>query len=124
MPTPKKKAPRPEVPVIRDATFHRAVADKAIVIDLGRDVELALLQGSPTVKKMIDLDEENEQAQLEGGFTEVVRLRLAAPVAFNIAVNILDTLVRAGKVKSAGLLDLVSRMVADETAEESETDRD
>jgi len=48
---------------------------------------------------MIDWDEETEQAQLGGSLTEVSRIRVSGPVALSIAVNVIDTLINAGRVK-------------------------
>lgn len=122
MPTAKKPA-RPQAIVVRDETFHRTVADKVVAIDLGRDVELAFLQGSPTVKKLIDWDEDNEQVQLEGGLREVARVRVSGPVALNIAINLIDTLVSAGKVKTAAMMETINQIAARQIEEESKTEQ-
>lgn len=116
MPQSKKQS-RPQVAVVRDPTFHRAVADKVIVIDLGRDVEFAFLQAGPLVEKMIDWDETSEQAQLKPSMTEVARIRVPGPVSLAVAVNILETLFSAGRVKIPAFLEMVSKMAAQHGAE-------
>ena len=117
---PSKKQSRPEVAVTRDVTFHRAVADKVLAFDLGRDIELSFLQGGPIIKKMIDWDEDSEQAQLGGSLTEVARIRVSGPVALSIAVNLIDTLVGADKIKIPAFRETLSQIFEAHSARESE----
>jgi hypothetical protein len=117
-----KKQSRPQVTIVRDPTFHRAVADKVIVIDLGRDVEFAFLQSGPVIKKMIDWDEESERAELAGGLTEVARIRMGGPTALTVAVNIIETLFRSGKVKIPAFMGAISKMAAEHGFNEGQTD--
>lgn len=121
MPPPKKPS-RPHANVVRDSTFCRAVADKVVAIDLGKDVELAFLQGGPTVKRLIDFDEDTEQVQLEGGLSEVARIRVSGPVALSIAVNIIETLMSAGKVRTPALMETLSKIMGQRLTIESESE--
>jgi len=117
-----KKQSRPQVNVVRDSTFQRAVADKVIAIDLGRDFEFAFLQAAPIVKKMIDWDDDSEQAQMEPGLTEVARIRVAGPVALSLAVNVIETLFSAGKVRIPAFLEMISKMAEQHGSESGTTD--
>jgi len=105
-----KKSTRPQAIVVCDPTFRRAVADKVVALDLGKDVELAFLQAAPTIKRLIDVDDESEQVHVEGGLSEVARIRVAGPVALAIAVNIIETLVGAGKVKLPAFKQTLDRI--------------
>ena len=116
---PSKKQSRPEAVVTRDHTFQRTVADKVLAFDLGRDIEIAFLQGGPLLKKIVDLDETTEQAQLTGSLTETVRVRLAAPVALNLSITVLTTLVEAGKVKVPALREALLQILSEENTNEA-----
>lgn len=111
--SPSKKQSRPEAIATRDATFHRAVADKVLSFDLGRDVEIAFLQGGPVIQKIIDVDENSEQVQLTGSLTEVVRVRLSTPTALSLAVSLMTTLVESGRVKVPALREAILKILSD-----------
>ena len=117
---PSKKQTRPEAVVTRDPAFQRAVADKILVFDLGRDVEVSFLQGGPLVQKLVDVDETTEQIQLTGSVTEMVRVRLSPSVALNMAINVISTLADAEKIKKAPLRDAILQMLTDDDGGEDE----
>jgi hypothetical protein len=117
---PSKKRSRPEAIVTRDSSFQRAVADKVVAFDLGRDVEVSFLQGGPIIQKLVDLDEKNEQLQLTGSLTELVRVRLSPSVALNMAINVISTLTDAGKIKKGPLRDAILQMLTDDDTTENE----
>lgn len=109
---------RPRAIVTRDPTFQRAVADKVVAIDLGKDVELAFLQGGPVIKGLVDFDEETEHVELEGGLSEVSRIRVPGPIALALAVNIIETLTSAGKIKVPALKQALSHILESRQQEE------
>jgi hypothetical protein len=117
-----KKQSRAQIAVARDPTFHRAVADKVLAIDLGRDVELAFLQAGPVVKRMIDWDENSERAQIEPSLTEVARIRVPGPVALGAAVTILEALFSAGKIRIPAFMETMSTMAAQHSGESKTSD--
>ena len=83
---------------------------------------MAFLQGGPTVKRLIDFDEDTEQVQLEGGLSEVARIRVSGPVALSIAVNIIETLMSAGKVRTPALMETLSKIMGQRLTIESESE--
>ena len=75
--------------IVRDNTFVRAVADKALVLDLGRDLEIACLQAGPALTTWSDTGEGIELG-LNPALTEVVRLRMPLSNAFDLALHIIQ----------------------------------
>jgi len=96
--------------VIRDSTFHRSVADKAVAFDLGRDFELSFLQVGPAVLQRItrlddEGEEESEKFELEPQLTEVSRVRLARPSAFTLAMFIINKMAENDELDVEALID-------------------
>jgi hypothetical protein len=98
---------------VKDPTFHRAVADKAVAIDLGRDLELAFLQGGPNIVGVVDIDDAHEQIKLEGLFSEVARIRVSVPTGLALVMNLLEQLVRADKVKADAMAEAIRSWAED-----------
>jgi hypothetical protein len=95
------------------------VADKVLSFDLGRDVELAFLQGGPIIKKVVDLDDNTEQAELTGSLTETVRVRLATHVALGMIFNLINTLVEGGRIKVPALREALLQVASEKNASEA-----
>jgi hypothetical protein len=119
----KTKTP-PELKVVKDPTFHRAVADKILAIDLGRDFELAFLQGGPSVTAIVDVDETQERADLDGVLTEVARIRAAPPVIMAMVVNVLEPMVRSGKIKTDAFINAIRSWEEEARANEEQAHAD
>lgn len=98
------------ISVLRDSSFFRAVADKAIVFDLGRDIELAFLQLGPMVlrhRRQIDEDSGQEGFDLENTVSEVCRIRTSPQCASTLAMLILNELAQANKLSKEKLLSAI-----------------
>ena len=92
--------------IVRDSTFSRAVADKAIVLDLGRDVEIACLEAVP---ELVNIRNKAQVEELETRpvLTEVVRLRLPWSSALSLAIELLGTGISKDMIMVDGLLDAI-----------------
>jgi hypothetical protein len=103
------------IPVMRDNTFARAVADEATVLYLGRDVEYSFLQiGHTVIEKTIkDLNDEDveEGFNLRPVLTETARIRMHQQSALFFALNIIDTLADAGRLNVDGLERSINRLL-------------
>jgi len=110
--------------VVRDPTFHRSVADTGLVLDLGRDLEIAFIQFGAEVQHHIsvgDEDDEQEGFEMAPGMTEVSRVRISRPSALTMAMMIIEALVEDGRLKEEGFLKSVKAMFdrhREEVAEE------
>jgi hypothetical protein len=114
--TPTKSKAKKAVDIVRDATFVRAIADRAIVLNLGRDVELAYLQIGPTITSMEDHGD-REQLNMNPSVTESVRLRMHWSTAIDSAMLILNEASEAGKLNNAELLKYVQENFQNEKSE-------
>lgn len=95
------------VSVVRDVTFSRAVVDKTIVFELGRDIEIGCLQVGPEIENIIDHDD-REELVLNPVLTEIVRLRLGWPEALNLAMQVISSGISSDRVNREKLLEAIS----------------
>lgn len=102
---PADETDKASIPVVRDNTFTRASADRLISFNLGRDVELAYIQYGPAIKECIDRDH-SEEFVMKNVMTEVCRIRMSFPSAFEAAMSFIkeslsDERVKADAVRQA-----------------------
>lgn len=117
----RKNSPRPApTKVVRDGTFCRAVVDQVVVIDLGRDMELACIQFGPELVSITDHGE-HEKIDLSPVLTEVARLRLPLASSVALAMHILEKGIRADKIRGDNVVESISGWVA-EMKDSDETD--
>jgi hypothetical protein len=105
------------MPIMQDSTFVRIVADRALPIDLGLDIELAFLQFSQSLKS-ITQKEDHEAWEMVANITEVVRVRLTRSSALDLAMQIIKDGILSDSVKGVG----VARAVVKWTEEAKSTD--
>jgi hypothetical protein len=115
-----------KLPIERDSTFSRAVADRVYVVDLGRDFELSCLQIGPALLAVepedLRPDQDKIAVDLRPMLTEVCRLRLSHPTAVALAMQILSTGISGGYVnREAIVASLQSEEIAG-TEENGEVD--
>lgn len=109
-PVRKKPTKAPDVSqVTRDSTFSRAVADRAVILDLGRDVELAFLQTGPAIVEILDHGD-SEEVSLDPKLTEVTRMRMPWYGAVDTAMHILRTGISKGSVNVDAVVEALQRM--------------
>ena len=101
------------VKVVRDETFMRAVADHAVVYDLGRDIELAFLQVGARPLLRADLGDAYEFTS-EATIAEVARIRVSPPGATRLAMSILREQVAKDRVHVDKIIESLKEW--DETA--------
>lgn len=109
-PARKKSSKAPDVSqVTRDSTFSRVVADRAVILDLGRDVELAFLQMGPSIVEILDHGD-SEEVNLDPKLTEVTRMRMPWYGAVDTAMHILRTGISKGSVNVEAVVEAIQRM--------------
>lgn len=121
--TASKRDLEHEIPIVRDATFTRVTADQALVVNLGREYELAFLQNSPQIKTMtIVLQDEGGMSGFERDsvMTEVVRVCISSDGAAQMAMHILQSLIRANQVINEMVLKSVQEMIEEAKSEMNE----
>ena len=92
--------------IVRDVTFSRAVADKTLVVDLGRDMEIACLQAGAALVNVSNTAQ-GEEFDAVPVLTEVVRLRLPWNSAVILAMNILQSAIARDMVNIDGFIEAV-----------------
>ncbi|HEX8127222.1 MAG TPA: hypothetical protein VF548_16725 [Allosphingosinicella sp.] len=118
--TPTDKALR----IVRPATFVRLLADDAVVVDLGRDIEIACITvGSPLTRQVTipseDSDIVRSQIETSDELSEVGRVRMPPFVALNAAMNILDNLIGSDQVDIEALKQAIDGIIAKHANSES-----
>jgi hypothetical protein len=93
--------------IVRDNTFSRAVVDKTLVMDLGRDLEIACFQVGPELVRL-SRNTKVEEFEAETVLTEVARLRLPLASALGMAMSILQTGIEKDMVNVAGLIETIN----------------
>lgn len=92
-----------DVPIMRDNTFARATADNAVVLDLGRDVEIAFMAVSPTpVTNRLTISPGGEErelsaVQIQNSMYEVCRVRMNPDAIELLATQLLVRLIESGE---------------------------
>jgi hypothetical protein len=104
--------------VVRDSTFARGIADRGLVLDLGRDMEIAFLQTGPNLSSITDHGD-TEGVALNPVFTETVRMRMPWPSAVDLAINIIREGILRGSVNTGGILDAIKSFEEEQRSEES-----
>jgi hypothetical protein len=93
-------------PIVRDNTFSRAVVDKTLVMDLGRDMEIACFQVGPELAH-VNNTAKGEEFDAPTVLTEVVRLRLPWNSAVNLAMNILQPAIAKDMIEIDGFIKAI-----------------
>ncbi len=91
-----------DVPIMRDNTFARATADNAVVIALGRDVEIAFMAISPTlVANRLTIAADGQETdlssvQIQNSMYEVCRVRMNSDALQLLTTQLLVRLMEDG----------------------------
>lgn len=113
-----KTTPEPESddtkPVVRDSGFVRLVADTVVVVDLGRDFELALIMvGNPISE--ITRHETDEalgfSSKTRPEVAEVARVRMSPFTALNMSMNVIAKLIKSGQIDTEALGTSIEEMI-------------
>ena len=102
-------------PVVRDVALFRGVTDKPVIIDLGRDLEIAFLQFGPRVISHFNTevgDKEIERVGLASEVTETARIRMAPSVLAELAIKSITVLIRRDEVDVDGLKSAIDAISA------------
>jgi hypothetical protein len=102
----------------------RLLADDAVVVDLGRDIEIACITvGSPLTRQVTipseDSDIVRSQIETSDELSEVGRVRMPPFVALNAAMNILDNLIGSDQVDIEALKQAIDGIIAKHANSES-----
>ena len=111
----QKKGTEDKFPIVRDGTFTRVVADNILVMNLGRDYELAFLQGGPELNSVAFFERNGKSGlRIEPTpvMTEVVRVRMSPDSAAHMAMHILENLILANQVVNDMVLDNIKEMIS------------
>lgn len=98
-------------PVVRDITFHRAVVDNMLIFGVGHDIELACLQISSNIEKLVENDKLMRVTSAIS-HTEVARLRMSWPTAIRAAMNILSDGIESGVLNREAVLKTLAGIEA------------
>ena len=113
------------IAVTRDPNFVLVSADNVLVIDLGRDLELALLREGPAIIERAEMGEGSERTvgyEMAPALWEVGRLRLAPATGVVLALSILNELAPSGRMNKEKLRATFDDIIAEmEEADESKT---
>ena len=96
-------------PIVRDNTFSRAAVDKTLVVDLGRDMEIACFQVGPEIVHLNNTAK-GEEFDAATVLTEVVRLRLPWSSGVQLAMSILQPAVAKGMIDIDGFIKALDAM--------------
>jgi hypothetical protein len=121
--SPSEEAPREEeaLQVIKDQTFSRSAADKVIVVVLGRDLELSLLQFSPSITSIQDAGD-SEELKMGGVWNEVHRARMDWGTAVTSAMHIIERGIYLDRVKPEAVLAAVQSLVDAKSSGKGDSD--
>lgn len=107
--------------IVRDSTFHRFVADRVIVTDLGSEIEVSFLQIGPE-HIHVEINGDVEEFTSKPIFTEVARMRSDHSTFLNALMSYLKTGVDAGKFKGHEIAKNIQSWADEAGAEESDDD--
>lgn len=107
-----KVGEREIIEVVRDSTFHRFVADEALMTVLGRDLEVGFLQYGPIYETQTDHGE-YEMTESKRVVTEVARMRIAYGDFLNMVMNFLHTGIADGKLKGEAVQKSISEWIVE-----------
>ena len=111
--------------VIQDGTFTRSVADRGIVLDLGRDMEFSFLQAGPQLQSITDIGDA-ESIATEPVYAETSRLRMSWPAAMDLAMHVIREGIEKGNVNVPHVIEAIGEFseAAKATAQPEEGARD
>ena len=90
--------------VVRDASFVKLYADRVIAQDLGRDVELCLIQFGQPLTHYVSSDTDIS-VEVSDCVTEAGRVRIAWPTAVTLAMNIMSQGIDNGLVRGNKIIE-------------------
>lgn len=102
--------------VVRDVTFTRCVADRGIVLNLGRDLEIAFLQLGPNLVTLTDHGD-TEGLAMDPVVTETARVRLPWPSGLDLAMNVIREGIEKGAVNVPLVIEAINSYAADSEGE-------
>lgn len=105
--------------ILRDVTFSRGIADRVVVIDLGRDLELACLQVGPVLTSFTD-GADADRFDGDPVYTETMRLRLPWYCAVSTAMEILEQGIKTDKIHGDKIAESLAEWIADSESTELE----
>jgi len=111
--------------ITRSPNYVHMAADSALLIDLGRDVEIAFLRVSPRPvgqRRAARESEEAVQVRFASEANEVGRVRMSPFGAIQIAMTTISKLVAAGHVDVSLLRSSIEEIIALAPAEGEERD--
>ena len=93
----------------RDNTFVRIIADDCFVADMGRSLEIGLIQYGPIFKNYSE-DGKHETVTNQSVLTEVARLRIDYSTAIKMFLKVIESGVKNDTLKIDGLLSAINSM--------------
>jgi hypothetical protein len=101
-----------KIAVVRDCTFHRFAADRIMVTDLGRDLEVSFMQIGPLFSQM-EAQDDGEEFSSESVFTEVARMRIGYPNYVNSLFNFLRVGIQEDKLNAQGIINQITEWMTE-----------
>jgi len=112
------------VPVVRDTSFVRFVADKAIIAPLGRNVEVAFLQFGPMHRHISTIDEKFEGFESDFVHTEVARMRIGFQELVTFAMSFIRGGVVDGRLNGEAIRSTLDEWIAEASEQEGAVSSD
>ncbi|HEX8483323.1 MAG TPA: hypothetical protein VF650_15605 [Allosphingosinicella sp.] len=109
------------VNIVRDSTFVRFVADRLVVADLGRDLEIACLQTGPIHSRIIDRGD-MEEFDSQSVATEVARMRISYGVMVQTVMSFLHGAIQEDRIKGPAIVTQLDQWVKTYARENKEDD--
>lgn len=108
-----------EVAVVRDSTFARFTADRILISDLGRDLEVSFIQVGP-LHVCMEPTEDGEKYTSRSVLTEVARLRTGFPAVLSALMEFVREGIEQDKIKGAALANQIMEWAKDYQSNEEE----
>jgi len=96
----------------RDNTFVRIFADDCFVANMGKSLEIGLIQYGPIFKEYSE-DGKHETITNQSVLTEVARLRIEYSTAMKMFLKVIENGIRSDTLNLDGLLSAISSMKDD-----------
>lgn len=105
------------IPIIRDPSFVRLAPDMTLIIDRGRDIEIAMLVQGPdpafqAAGKTLTESYEMSETRMRASYSEIGRVRLTAGQTLNLAMNVIEANLKAGRVNVVGFRTALEALLA------------
>ncbi len=119
---PETVGPGGSMPVVTDPNFLRTFADQTLVMDLGRDTDIAFMAVGAMLRSVEGLgDDERESADVSARpqLNEVVRVRLSPSTAATLSMQIMQQMIARRRLNVADVIESINDWEASAAAGEA-----